>query len=87
MAIVGDHPDSGLRFVLERVDGGYDGTVFTPTDRHALVARIALDGTVTVEGDAPAEIREKARLLVRTAIRHAAVDETEPPRRIVRWRP
>jgi len=87
MGIVGDHPETGVRFVLERTADGYAGTAFLPdAARHALVARVAPDGTVTVEGEAPADVREKARLLVRTVLRHAASEGTDPPRRIVRWR-
>ena len=87
MSIVGDHPESGVRFVLERtVDGAYAGTAFTPTERHAIRLDVAPDGAVTTAGDAPEDLLEKARLLVRTVLRHAASEGSEPPRRIVRWR-
>lgn len=89
MAIVGDHPAHGIRFLLERGDEPpfvYDGAAFTPTERHALRVSVAPDGTVTAEGDAPDPIREQARLLVRTLVRHAADGGAAPPRRILRWR-
>lgn len=89
MSIVGDHPESGVRFVLERTEAGaYEGTAFTKDDRYALVLTVAGDGSVEVRGDhaAPAELLEKARLLVRTAVRHAEREGTEPPRRLLRWR-
>ena len=89
MSIVGDHPESGVRFVLERTDAGaYEGTAFTKDARYALVLRVATDGSVEVSGEheTPAELLEQARLLVRTAVRHAERDGTEPPRRLLRWR-
>ena len=90
MAIIGDHPEVGIRFVLERGDGGppfvYQGSAFTPKDRHPLKITVLAAGEVEVEGDAPSEVREKARLMVRTVVRHATDDGTPPPRRIMRWR-
>ena len=89
MAIVGDHPAHGIRFLLERCDEPpfvYEGAAFTPTERHTLRIAVAADGAVTASGEAPEAIREQARALVRTLVRHAAADGSPPPRRILRWR-
>jgi hypothetical protein len=96
MAIVGDHPETGVRFVLERplrVEGGapwvYRGDAFTPDARFALEVAVARDGEVRATGDdaVPAEIVEKVRLLFRTLYRQAKdTPGGEPPRRVVRWR-
>ena len=97
MAIIGDHPERGIRFVLERdqQEGGeekaspyrYLGSAFTPTEEHRLEVVVESDGSVHVRAEAPAELKEKARLLVRTMVRHAQAEGTPPPRRILRWRP
>jgi hypothetical protein len=94
MAIVGDHPESGVRFVLERpLAGGppwvYRGDAFTPDARFALEVSVTGDGTVSVAGrDAlPGELAEKVRLLFRTLHRQTRdVPGGEPPRKVVRWR-
>jgi hypothetical protein len=96
MPIVGDHPESGARFVLERpLQGGppwiYGGAVFTPDARFTLEVRVSREGEVTVwsrDGDAaPPELAEKARLLLRSLVKQAReLPGGEPPRRIVRWR-
>jgi len=70
MSIVGDHPESGVRFVLERpYEGGppwtYAGHAFTPDARFALTATVEADGAVAVSGEAPADVAEKARLVLR----------------------
>jgi hypothetical protein len=85
MAIVGDRPETGMRIVLDRIPGNtgeaYAGRLSTPTE----------DFDIRVEGDvvtgAPAELEEKVRLLVRTAVKHAEADGRPPPARIARWRP
>ena len=91
MTIVGDHPESGVRFVLERpYEGGppwtYAGDAFTPDQRFALTARVDGDGTVAVSGDVPAAVAEKARLVLRALYKQAHAEGTAPPRKIVRWR-
>jgi hypothetical protein len=93
MAIIGDHPEQGIRFVLERAADvekppfRYIGSAFTPTDRHRLDVVVAEDGAVSVDSDGPPDLQEKARLLVRTLVRHAEAEGNAPPRRILRWRP
>jgi hypothetical protein len=96
LAIIGDHPESGVRFVLERpLTGGppwvYRGDAFTPDARFALEVRVSEAGLVQVlPGDsAPpsSELVEKVRLLFRTLYRQAKdTPGGEPPRRVVRWR-
>ena len=90
MPIIGDHPEVGIRFVLDRGPEGppylYEGAAFTPDQRFALRIAVETDGTVKVESDAPPDVREKARLMVRTMVRHAKDEEGAPPRRIMRWR-
>lgn len=70
-----------MRIVLDRVGDAYVGRLSTPTE----------DFEIRVEGDtvtgAPAELEEKVRLLVRTAVKHAEADGRPPPPRISRWRP
>jgi hypothetical protein len=41
----------------------------------------------TADGGASAELRERVRLMIRAAWKHAEADSLPPPRRIVRWRP
>ena len=93
MSIVGDHPEQGIRFEFTRaasVEGMaiYGGFAFTPEAKHAL--RVVMDaaGLVTVEAEAtlPKEIAERARMLVRTVVRHAKDGGGRPPLRIRRWR-
>ena len=90
MPIIGDHPEVGIRFVLDRGPEGppylYEGAAFTPDQRFSLTIVVETDGTVKVEGDAPPDVREKARLMVRTMVRHAQDEGGAPPRRIMRWR-
>ena len=95
MAIVGDHPQRGIRFILERAEAAavatppcvYGGAAFTPDTRHALKIAVDAEGNATcADAGVPDDIREKARLLVRTMVRHALAEGTAPPRRIMRWR-
>ena len=89
----------------------YEGHIFAPQGRRSLRAEVAENGTVSVAGLGPVEPREgatapeledavvlaeKAKLLLRTAVRSALAREegaaegdgagAAPPRRIVRWR-
>lgn len=95
MPIVGDHPEHGLRFVLERGPEGppwdYRGSAFTKDDAFPLEARVEADGTVSVTGAtdarAPSDLAEKTRLLLRALWKQAKADgERGPPKKIVRWR-
>ena len=99
MSIVGDHPETGVRFVFERpLRGGppwvYRGDAFTPSARFPLEVSVAADGEVRVSsedsggsGGEVAEISEKVRLLFRSLYRQAReLPGGEPPRKVVRWR-
>ncbi len=95
MSIVGKHPESGVRIVLERPrDGGppwvYAGAAFTPTEEHTLRATVAEDGGVRVELPAggPSELAMRVELMIRAAYKHALADDAKagPPRHLQRWR-
>jgi hypothetical protein len=93
LGIVGDHPESGVRIDVQRPVGAgppwsYAGEAVTPTERFRIEALVTADGAVTVQlaDGAPAGLAEKARLLLRAAVKHAREEEADPPRRIVRWR-
>ena len=98
MGIVGDHPEGGIRFDLERVTPAgeegppwlYTGAAFTHEAEHALKASVDAAGAVTVENEAslPKEVVQRAKLLLRTAYKHAqdGGHGTAPPRRIHPWR-
>jgi hypothetical protein len=95
MSIVGHNPESGFRIEIERArEQGppwhYEGEAVTPQYRFPLIATVESDGSVSVDlpTSAPAGLGEKAKLIVRTAYRHARDEDPRgaPPRRIVRWR-
>ena len=84
IATTGEEP------VTASVDPAYwadpEMLVVTPDGKFELDATINANGEVTISSDAPAELAEKTRLIVRTAARHAAAEKSPLPRRIVRWR-
>jgi hypothetical protein len=93
MAIVGHNPETGFRIEVERPrDAGppwrYQGHCVTPSACFLVVATVAVDGAVLVElgAEAPAGLGEKARLILRSAWKHAREEDVDPPHRIVRWR-
>ena len=93
MPIVGDHPESGIRFVFERPDGGppwlYEGDAFTPEARFPMAVRVEAAGEVTVTpgGELSVDLAEKVRLLFRSLHKQAKDSPRgEPPRKVVRWR-
>lgn len=97
MGIVGERPESGFRVDVERPPGDappwrYAGWVVTPSARVGIEIEIEVDGSVKVhvQGAAPelkdTDLKEKVRLLVRSAVKHAEGEGAGPPRRIVRWR-
>jgi hypothetical protein len=101
MPIVGDRPESGLRIAIERDAKKdeppwiYAGNVHLPDGDHPVVVEVDADGEVAVSigpradaaaADAPPELTEKVRLIVRTAYRQAKADGEAPAWRIVRWR-
>jgi hypothetical protein len=74
MAIIGDHPETGIRLVLERPrDGGppwiYVGEAFTPT--------AAFDARVRVEAGGDVDVTLTARRIA-PADASAAADSTAP---------
>ena len=84
----------GFLLTLER-----EGDVLTPTYRgtvaendreFAVTFAVAADGAVTPGenvGGCPAELLERARLVVRATWKQNAALELPAPRRITRWRP
>jgi hypothetical protein len=94
VGIVGHHPESGVRIAVERsrADGppwSYEGEAVTPSARFRVSVMVEADGAVQIRlpTEAPTGLAEKARLIVRTAWRHACDEAAAaPPRRIVRWR-
>jgi hypothetical protein len=89
MPVIGARPVSGVRIDVERPHHAaapwpYTGAIATPERDFDVRASIAADGEVAVETDAPADVAEKARLILRAAWKHA--DGEAPPRRIQRWR-
>jgi hypothetical protein len=91
MGIIGERPESGLRIDIERPrDGGppwrYDGTASTTDAKYAMRATVEENGDVAIESNAPEDVAEKARLIIRTAYKHARSEDEPPPRRIQRWR-
>ncbi|HEY4012067.1 MAG TPA: hypothetical protein VGM06_01910 [Polyangiaceae bacterium] len=94
MAIIGQYPDQGMRLVVERPrEGGppwrYEGEAVFESRRVPVAAVLDAAGTVAVEAspEAPADLAERVRLIVRAAWKHAQPEGLEPPRRISRWRP
>lgn len=90
MAIVGDRPSTGVRFQLDRVATEprlvYEGEIVTPEREFSVRAEVDETGEVSVTTESGDELADKARLLVRTVVRHAASEGEPPPRRIQRWR-
>lgn len=91
MPITGSHPEKGIRIELTlgknaAAQRRYTGRIVTPDGEFAVEAIIEDGGEVSITGDAPADLTEKTRLIVRTAARHAATEKSRLPRSIVRWR-
>lgn len=97
MAIVGDRPEQGVRLRLDKKDEPaavgasadslvYEGQISTPDADFAVRIEADPSGNVVVATEAGPELAEKARLMVRTVLRHATSEGLAPPRRIQRWR-
>lgn len=87
MPITGSHPEKGFRIELGlESKNRYRGVIVTPDARFEVTVVIDESGAAQLTSDAPADLCEKTRLIVRTAVRHAAAEKTALPRRIVRWR-
>jgi len=86
LSVASEKPDHGIRVRLERSRDGYDGVVTTKDERWTIAAAIDEAGDVTVTGDAPEDVRERVRLMVRIEARNAKSAGTTLPRVIQRWR-
>ncbi len=92
MGIVGPRPETGVRIDLMRPPRGgppwhYEGKIATATEQFQLTAVVSEAGDVAISAGArPEGAVQKARLMLRTAWKHARDDAAPPPRRIVRWR-
>jgi hypothetical protein len=91
MPITGSHPEKGIRIELTLGKNAaardrYAGVIVTPDTEFAIEVILEDSGEVSVTSDAPADLAEKTRLIVRTAARHAAAEKSRLPRHIVRWR-
>jgi hypothetical protein len=86
MPIVGERPSHGmrLRLVLDRSKRVYEGTATTPDAQWKVRAEIGDD--VTLETDAPADVADYTRRVVRIAVKAAKTDGTPAPHVIQRWR-
>ena len=73
-----------LRLVLDGSKRVYEGTATTPDEQWSV--RVDLEGDVTVETSAPAEVAEYTRRIVRIAAKNAMADGVALPRTIQRWR-
>jgi hypothetical protein len=98
--IAGDHPETGVRILIERdkmredPPFHYKGSAFTPDAAFPLDVTVDAEGTAVVTlspaeaGGAapPPDLAEKIRLIVRTVYRQAKADNEPPAWRILRWR-
>ncbi len=73
-----------LRLVLDGSKHVYEGTATTPDAQWKVRANIADD--VALETDAPADVADYTRRVIRIAVRAAKTDGTPVPRVIQRWR-
>ncbi len=75
-----------LRLVLDKEKRAYVGTATTPDAQWTVHADITSDDDVTLATDAPADVADYTRRVVRIAVRAAKADGTPAPRVIQRWR-
>ena len=80
VSIVGDRPESGmrLRLVLDPSKQTYEGTATTPDAQWPV--RVDLEGDVSVKTDAPEEVAEYTRRVVRIAAKNAKAEGVAVPR-------
>jgi hypothetical protein len=93
LGIVGERPESGVRIALERdkqagPPWNYRGAAHVPDASFACEVSVTSEGEVdvTLPANAPPDLPEKVRLIVRTAYRQAKADGEPPAWKIVRWR-
>lgn len=97
--IAGDTPESGVRIQIEREKSreaapwAYSGAAHLPHASYPAEVTVSAEGEVAVTllpaadgSEAPADLAEKVRLIVRTVYRQAKADDEPPAWRIVRWR-
>ena len=79
-------PLEGMRLLLllDRDKRRYGGTARTPDETWEMT--VSLEGEVSVETNAPQDVADYARRVVRIAMRDAAASRTAPPLKIHRWR-
>jgi hypothetical protein len=73
-----------LRLVLDGSKQAYEGTATTPDAQWSV--RVVLEGDVDVKTDAPEDVAEYTRRVVRIAAKNAKTDGVAVPRTIQRWR-
>ncbi|MBX3264506.1 MAG: hypothetical protein KF782_32840 [Labilithrix sp.] len=100
MPIAGDRPETGVRIHIERDRArseppwSYAGAAHVPEASFPLRVTVDAAGEVAVTvgaeqaggAEAPPDLAEKVRLIVRAAYRQAKADDEPPAWRIVRWR-
>ena len=96
MGIIGQRPESGVRISVERASTAaaspgpwrYEGTAATPEAEFPITATIDASGEVkvAVPSNAPGDLAEKIRLILRAVYKQKDGDERAPARKIVRWR-
>jgi hypothetical protein len=94
MSIVGDHPEAGVRFDLERVTTSapwvYAGSAFTNDLTYPLEGSVDAAGVVVIKNEAglPKEVAQRLSLLLRTTWKRATAERSDGalPRRLHRWR-
>jgi hypothetical protein len=94
MGIVGDHPEEGIRFDLERTTAAapwvYVGSAFTNDVEHRVEASVDAAGAVAIVDEAtlPKEVAQRVTMLLRTTWKRAVSERADAPlpRRLHRWR-
>jgi hypothetical protein len=86
MAIVGDRPSRGVRVRLLLKAGHYEGAAMTPAHRWEMRAEVDDEANVMMTTDAPSEVAEYARRVIRIAVKEARKDGRALPRVLQRWR-
>lgn len=72
--------------MLRRGERAYEGTATTPEDQWPVRAEVDAEAAVELTTEAPGEISEWIRRVVRIAARGAASEGMALPRVIQRWR-
>jgi hypothetical protein len=93
LSIVGERPESGVRIAIERdkqsgPPWNYRGGAFLPDASFECAVVVSQQGEVevTLPADAPGDLAEKVRLIVRTVFKQSNADGEPPAWKINRWR-